>query len=195
MQLKKTPFALVLIVCGAGAIPLAAQTTSSPYSGTPIALPATFEASKFDKGGQNVAYKDLVAGNAGGQFRTTEDVDIIASADTVGGPYAINNFQTGEWLAYTVNVPQAKNYDLAIRASNNQATASAFHIEVDGANVTGSIQVPKTGSWSTFQWFGKQSVPLTAGNHVIKVVSDQQYFNMNAVRAVLSERLPRRSSM
>ena len=186
MQWKKTPFAVVLIVCGAGAIPLAAQTTSSPYSGTPIALPATLEASKFDKGGQNVAYKDLVAGNAGGQFRTTEDVDIIASADTVGGPYAINNFQTGEWLAYTVNVPQAKNYDLAIRASNNQATASAFHIEVDGVNVTGSIQVPKTGSWNTFQWFGKQSVPLTAGNHVIKVVSDLQYFNMSAVRAVLS---------
>ena len=192
MQLKKTPFALAVIVWGAGAIPLAAQTTSSPYSGTPIALPAssTFEASKFDKGGQNVAYKDLTAGNAGGQFRTTEDVDIIASTDTAGGPYAINYFQTGEWLAYTVNVAETKNYDLAIRASNNQATAAAFHIEVDGANVTGSISVPKTGSWTTFQWFGKQGVPLTAGKHVIKVVSDQQYFNMSAIRAVVSATQP-----
>jgi hypothetical protein len=108
MQLKKTLFVLAVIVCGASAIPVAAQTTSSPYSGTPIALPAssTFEASKFDKGGQNVAYKDLTAGNAGGQFRTAEDVDITASTDAQGGPYAINNFQTGEWLAYSVSDPR-----------------------------------------------------------------------------------------
>jgi len=193
MQLKKTPFVLAVIVCGAGAISVAAQTTSSPYSGTPIALPATasFEASKFDKGGQGVAYKDLTQGNAGGQFRTTEDVDIIASTDAPGGPYAINNFQTGEWLAYTVNVAESKNYDLAIRASSNQTTPAAFHIEVDGANVTGSIAVPKTATWTTFQWVvGKQNVPLTAGKHVLKVVSEQQYFNINAIRATLSAAQP-----
>ena len=193
MQLKKTPFVLAVIVCGAGAISVAAQTTSSPYSGTPIALPATasFEASKFDKGGQGVAYKDLTQGNAGGQFRTTKDVDIIASTDAPGGPYAINNFQTGEWLAYTVNVAESKNYDLAIRASSNQTTPAAFHIEVDGANVTGSIAVPKTATWTTFQWVvGKQNVPLTAGKHVLKVVSEQQYFNINAIRATLSAAQP-----
>src|SRR5262249_59116685 len=186
MPLSKTAFALAVIVCAAGAIPAAAQTTSSPYSGTPIALPATFEASKFHKGGEGVAYHDLVPGNAGGQFRLTEDVDIIASTDTAGGPYAINNFQTGEWLAYTVNVPSNANYDLAIRASSNMPTTGTFHMEVDGADVTGAVSVPNTGGWSTFQWFGKQNVALTAGKHVIKVVSDQQYFNMSAVRAVLN---------
>ena len=166
--------------------PPAPSYTGTPYTGTPIALPKAFEASKFDKGGQNVAYKDLTAGNAGGQFRTTEDVDIIASTDAQGGPYAVNNFQTGEWLAYTVNVPTNGNYDLAVRASNNQATAGTFHMEVDGSNVTGSVSVPRTGSWTTFQWVGKQNVPLTAGTHVVKVVSEQQYFNMSAVSVLAS---------
>src|SRR5262249_59872736 len=143
MQLKKTPFAIALIVCGAAATPLAAQTASSPYSGTPIALPATFEASKFDKGGEGVAYHDLVPGNAGGQFRLTEDVDIIASTDTAGGPYAINNFQTGEWLAYTVNVPSNANYDLAIRAPSHMPTTRTVHMEGDGADLTRAGSVPK----------------------------------------------------
>ena len=164
--------------------------TGTPYSGTPVALPKAFEASKFDKGGQNVAYKDLTAGNAGGQFRTSEDVDIIASTDTQGGPYAVNNFQTGEWLAYTVNVPSNANYDLAIRASSNQATPAVFHMEVDGANVTGSIPVPKSVNWTTFQWVGKQNVPLTAGKHVVKVVSEQQYFNMSALSVLASASQP-----
>src|SRR5262249_25770160 len=186
MPLSKTAFALAVIVCAAGAIPAAAQTTSSPYSGTPIALPATFEASKFDKGGEGVAYHDLVPGNAGGQFRLTEDVDIIASTDTAGGPYAINNFQTGEWLAYTVNVPSNANYDLAIRASSNMPTTGTFHMEGDGADVTGAVSVPNTGGRSPLPWVGKQNGALTAGKAAIKVVSDQQYFNMSAVSVLAS---------
>jgi hypothetical protein len=65
-------------------------------------VPAVIEAEQFDRGGAGVGYLDRVAGNAGGQFRPTEDVDIIA----ITGGYAVNNFQTGEWLAYTIQVPQ-----------------------------------------------------------------------------------------
>ena len=155
---------------------------STPYAGTPVVVPATIEAENFDKGGEGVAYHDNVRGNAGGQYRTSEDVDIIASADSAGGGYVINNFETGEWLKYTINVPTTGNYDLALRTSSNFST-SKFHIEVDGVNVTGTVAVPYTGNWSTFQWVnGKTSVPLTAGNHVLKVVSDAQYFNLNQLR-------------
>jgi hypothetical protein len=53
-------------------------------------------------------------------------------------------------------------------------------VEVDGKDVTGSIPV-NTGSWTSFQWLGKQGIDLTAGNHVVKVVADKEYFGMNAV--------------
>jgi hypothetical protein len=67
---------------------------------------------------------------------------------------------------------------------------SAFHIEIDGVNITGSVLVPNTGSWSTFQWVGKLGVPLTAGTHVLKIVVDQQYFNLNSIRALSTSPSP-----
>ena len=73
--------------------------------------------------------------------------------------YVVNNFETGEWMIYTVNVATSGNYDIAINASNNYTPSSAFHVEIDGVNVTGSVVVPMTGSWSTFQWVTKANVP------------------------------------
>src|SRR3954471_13616942 len=162
----------------AAALPLAA-VAQTPYSGTAIPIPGTFEAENFDLGGEGVAYHDDVAGNAGGQYRTGEDVDI--TLDAAAG-YGVNNFETGEWMIYTVNVATSGNYDIAINASNNYPASSAFHVEIDGVNVTGSVVVPMTGSWSTFQWVTKASVPVTAGTHRLKLVSDVQYFNVNQLR-------------
>ena len=121
--------ATTLLALGAGfglaaALPLESLAQSTPYT-TPIAVPGTFEAENFDKGGQNVAYIDRVAGNAGGQYRTAEDVDIIASGDSAGGGYVVNNFETGEWLTYTISVPTTGDYDIELRAS------SAFTILFD----------------------------------------------------------------
>src|SRR5437899_1812745 len=158
---------------------------STPYSGTPIAVPGSFEAENFDLGGEGVAYHDNVLGNAGGQYRLNEDVDIILSADSLGGGYVVNNFETGEWLAYTINVGASAQYDIALRASSALST-SAFHIEIDGQDVTGTVNVPNTGSWNTFQWVGKTGVPLAAGRHLLKIVADQQYFDLNSIAATVT---------
>jgi hypothetical protein len=161
----------------------AAPGTPSPFKGAPFPVPGLIEAENFDLGGEGVAYHDNVKGNAGGQYRTSEDVDIIVSSDSLGGGYVVNNFETGEWLAYTVNVATSAQYDIGLRASNdNWSPPPRFHIEIDGVNVTGSVTVPNTGSWNTFQWVGKLGVPLTAGRHVLKIVADQQYFNLNSIR-------------
>jgi hypothetical protein len=176
--------ALLFVV--AAALPLAASG-QTPFTGTPISLPATFEAENFDSGGQGVAYHDNVAGNAGGQYRPNEDVDIVLDA---AAGYVVNNFESGEWMIYTVNVPGAGNYDLAINASNNFTPNSAFHVEIDGANVTGSVVVPMTGSWSTFQWVTKGNVALAAGTHRLKLYCDVQYFNVNQLRVTASAASP-----
>lgn len=154
---------------------------AAPYTGTPIALPGTFEAENFDRGGEGAAYHDSSKGNAGGQYRTGEDVDIIVSPDSSGGGYVVNNFAAGEWLTYTVNVAAAGQYDIELRASSTYST-SAFHVEINGKNVTGSVTVPNTGSWSTFQWTGKKGITLAAGKHLLRIVADQQYFNLNSIR-------------
>jgi hypothetical protein len=161
-----------------------APVLHSPFGGTPIALPGTFEAEDFDEGGEGQAYHDNVAGNAGGQYRTAEDVDIVVSRDPEGGDYVVNNFETGEWLVYTVEIAAAGSYDIELRLASGTFTTSAFHVELDGADVTGSIVVPATGSFGAFQWVGKKGVALPAGRHVLRLVSDQQYFDVNRLRVL-----------
>ncbi len=159
----------------------------APINNTPISIAAagatTFEAEHFNCGGQGVAYHDNVAGNNGGQFRPAEDVDLIASTDSAGGGHVIQNFYTGEWLTYTIDVVQAGTYDLAIRAANDCCATGAFHMEILGTNVTtGTVLVPVTGSLNTFQWVTKTGVALPAGQHVLKLASDQQFFHVNQLR-------------
>ena len=157
-------------------------TGQQPFGGTPAAVPGTFEAEHFDRGGQGVGYRDNVPGNAGGLYRINEDVDIIRSSDSIGGGYVVNNFQVGEWLEYTIDVKKTGRYDFLVRASSNN-TASALHMTVDGVNVTGKKTLPYTGDWTTFRWaVVKSGVPLTAGRHVLRIVADIQYFNLNSIR-------------
>jgi predicted amidohydrolase len=169
--------ALALLV--AAGLPFAA-TAQTPYSGSPIAIPGSFEAEDFDLGGEGVAYHDNIPGNSGGQYRTNEDVDIVA--DPQAG-FVVNNFETGEWLGYTISVPADGNYDIELQAATSwDFPDAAFHVEIDGVNVTGTVTLPDTGGWNSFQWLGKRTVSLAAGTRLLKVVSDRQYFNLNSIR-------------
>ena len=154
----------------------------SSYMGSPFPVPGLIEAEDFDSGAAGVAYRDLTPGNQGGQYRLDTDVDIISPFPGVN---VINDFQTGEWLAYTINVVQSGIYRIEALVSSVDTT-SQWHAEIDGANVTGSVRVPNTGSWATFQWIGASGVRLTAGQHVLRLVADQQFFNLDAIRITLS---------
>ena len=79
-----------------------------------------------------------------------ENVDIISPYP---GGYAINNFETGEWLEYSINVAQSGTYRLDALVSSVFSNSS-FHMEIDGVDQTGVVAVPSTGSWGTFQLVG-----------------------------------------
>ena len=76
----------------------------SPYWGVPFAIPVTIQAEDFDNGGEGIAYHETTVQNIPGQYRET-GVDVEACGD-VGGGYDIGYIDGGEWLEYTVNVPQ-----------------------------------------------------------------------------------------
>jgi hypothetical protein len=170
------------------AVRVTAAPISSPYTGTPIPLPGTLEAANFDLGGQGAAYHDQTPGNAGGQYRLNEDVDIIVSSNSSGG-FDVNNFETGEWLNYTVDVANTADYDIELLVASG-FTESAFRIEVNGLDLMGRVTVPYTGGWRSYQWVGAQRVGLKAGRQVLRIVADQQYFNLNSIRVVRSATAP-----
>jgi len=174
----------------AGAIPIAATAgappstsgAGTPFGALPFAVPGQFEAENFDRGGQDVAYHDDAPGNAGGAYRAEEDVDIRATSD-VESQYVVFNFETGEWLSYTIDVAGDGRYNVDLRVSTT-LDDTAFHIEIDGVDVSGRVPVPNTGSWQRYRWVGAPRIQLHAGRHVLRVVSAQQYFNFDAVRVV-----------
>ncbi len=141
----------------------------TPFSGVAASVPGQIEVENFDNGGEGIAYHDTTANNEGGQYRQT-GVDVETAADA-GGGYDVGYTHAGEWLGYSVNVTAAGNYDIAFRVAD-AVQGGAFHLEIDGQNVTGAMAVPNTGGWTTFQTLTKSAVPLTAGNHFVKLVMD-----------------------
>jgi probable HAF family extracellular repeat protein len=119
---------------------------STPYTGTPIAIPGIIQAENFDNGGANVAYRDTTNGNSGGAYRST-DVDIQATKD-VGGGHNVGWMAPGEWLQYTINVPTAATYLLKLRFASTGG-GSQVHFEFDGIN-TQQIELWNTGGWQNW---------------------------------------------
>ena len=142
---------------------------STPYGGTPAALPGIVQFENYDAGGEGVAYHDTTAGNAGSAYRTNS-VDIKASTDA-GGGYLVGWTTAGEWLNYTVNVMKAGTYAIDVRVASSGA-GGTFHIEVNGVNKTGTLTVPNTGGWQTWQTITKTGVALASGTQVIRVVME-----------------------
>jgi subtilisin family serine protease len=146
-----------------------AATSPTPFGGARANVPGTIEAENFDDGGEGVAYHDTTGGNSGGQYRQT-DVDIQPTTDT-GGGYSIGYVTASEWLAYSIAVNTAGTYMLQARVASFSGGGS-FHVEVDGIDVTGSLAIPNTGGWQTWQTVTRSGVSLTAGPHLMRVVFD-----------------------
>jgi hypothetical protein len=165
--------------------PAQAALASTPYLTTPVRVPGTIEAENFDKGGQGVAYRDLTTGNQGAAYRTTEDVDVYSTDDSaLGGGYVVKGFENGEWRNYTFSVGTAGNYNIELRAATALSDA-AVRVLIDGQDVTGRFTMPNTGGWHSYQWvLAKRDLPLTVGNHVLRIVSEQQWFGLNSIRIV-----------
>jgi aryl-phospho-beta-D-glucosidase BglC (GH1 family) len=150
----------------------------SPYSGTAIVLPGKIEAENYDLGGEGLAYHDIEAANQGGAYRT-EGVDIQTTTD-VGGGYNVGYTADGEWMKYMVNVSSTGSYNFEFRTAST-GSASAIRMEVDGADVTGSIALANTGGWQTWGSKTVSNISLTAGSHIIRLFTVTGGFNINYV--------------
>ncbi|HJX27842.1 MAG TPA: carbohydrate-binding protein [Thermoanaerobaculia bacterium] len=134
----------------------------APFGGTPPTLPGTIYSTNFDEGGEQIAYHDTSSGCSGSCERMV-DVDYYS-------PW-IYETAPGEWLEYTVNVTTAGIYTLIFEVAAEQG-GGTFHLELDGADVTGPLTMPTTNDWITFQNVTRTGVSLPAGQHVLRLVMD-----------------------
>jgi len=138
-----------------------------PPSSSAFPVPGAIEAELFADGA-GIGYQDDSAGNFGGQYRAT-DVDIERATD-IGGGYNVGWISPGEWLAYPVSISSPGGYRVDARVAAN-GPGGTFHLEVDGAPVTGPLVIPNTGGWQNWTTVSAAAM-LPAGTHAARVVFD-----------------------
>ena len=156
-----------------GTDPIGSGAYFAGTSTTGLAIPGRIEAEAYNSGGEGVGYHDTDSANNGGAYRS-EGVDIETCSE---GGYNVGWTNAGEWLKYTVSVSAGGSYNLTIRYAST--SDGSLHIEDEnGNNLTGSVSLPSTGGWQTWQ---SKVVPVTlaTGNHTLKLVEDTGGYNLN----------------
>lgn len=149
---------------------------SNAYSGSPAPIPGLIEAENFDFGGEGVAYHDSDASNNGGGYRPNEAVDIEGDGE---GGWNVGWAQPGEWMKYSVDIDTPGVYRITSRVARGTAGSGAFHLELAGVDVTGSIVVENTGGWQN--WVNKTNdvTIRSSGEQILRVVIEQADVNLN----------------
>jgi uncharacterized protein (TIGR03790 family) len=133
----------------------------TPHGPTPWPVPGTIQFEDYDNGGEGIAYHDVEPQDVinYNNPRPNEGVEI-----TYYAPTSLWQVRAGEWLEYTVNVPQSGTYSLDVNSQADSA-GNQFHFEVDGADVTGTLSSPA----GAFGITSKSGIFLAAGNHGVRI--------------------------
>ncbi|MFY0483613.1 glycosyl hydrolase [Flavobacterium sp. PLA-1-15] len=150
-----------------------------PFSGTAFQIPGIIEAGNYDKFeggvGQNISYNDVSQINEGG-YRPEEYVD--AALDVQEGA-TVGWIAAGEWMEYTIDVQTSGLYNATLQyASGNSNGGGPFYFEIDGTAITPPTSFATTSDWGT--WANKviNNIPLTQGQHVLRLVATNGEFNL-----------------
>jgi len=149
---------------------------SSAYpNGVAHAIPGVINATHYDTGGSRVSYSDNDTTNRGNGIRQNEGVDtqFLASAGNVGW---IND---GEYLEFTVDVATSGLYRVTFDVATLRSSSSRFHLEFNGRNATGTVNVPTTGAWNHFESVVSQGVDLDRGQQTMRLAFDRGSFNIS----------------
>ena len=162
-----------------------------PFSGTSFIIPGEIEPGNYDKFqgglGQGISYNDSSTGN-NGDYRTEEYVD-AASVTNEGA--TIGWLTAGEWLEYSIDVQTAGEYDLSFRyASDNTAGGGPFYLEIDGTKISPDISVTTTNGWGNWVSQVVNTLELTEGKHILRVVITNGEFNLGKMTFTYQNPLP-----
>lgn len=164
------------------------------FSNNPI--PGKLFTPNYDKGMNGYAYSDqawedvrlttnnYTAWNNGWVYRNN-GVDIEATSDPISNGYTVGWFNRGEWLKYTVNVATAGTYTIEFRVANGNTASGKVQIQnADGTEILATLNVPSTGSWSTWTTVTVTGGFKTAGLQGIRMVNTLGEFNVNSINFV-----------
>lgn len=137
--------------------PAAVAISRYPYRAQKRTIPGKIQAEEFDISGEGLSYHDTTAGNFGGAFRPSEDVDIISFSENSTTYYAVDAIETGEWLEYTVD-SVAGQAEVSARVAS---TAAGGQIKVWLDTVLlATLAIPNTGSLTNWRIASQSGLTL-----------------------------------
>ncbi|MBA3709540.1 MAG: carbohydrate-binding protein [Planctomycetes bacterium] len=148
-----------------------------------IALPGRFQAEDYQR-----AY-DTTTANEGGQYRTSEAVDIEGCSDA-GGGFNVGWIRAGEWLEYDVTVASSGAYDVRARVASAVAGTKTLRVLMDGSDVTGAISFTDGSGWQSWNDAVARGVTLASGAHTLRISCDTGGFNLNWLEVVSASAPP-----
>lgn len=162
------------------------STATLPYEN--ISIPNDqIQAAHYDLGKQGHAYYETgdvgdYGDGAWWNLNWTYRNDAVDVYQIGGnGAYYIGETKDNEWLAYTVNVTESATYKIHTEVAANSSDG-VYHIEINGANVTGSVAVSSTGGWESFSTQLSSSFSLESGTKTVKFVFEKGGFNLKSLQ-------------
>jgi hypothetical protein len=144
------------------------EPAQQPYTGTAPSFAngsLTVDASNFDQGGQGVAYNDNTGKDGGTAFRPGDGVEFVGTQNDIG------YVRPGEWVEYTINVPQSGTYKLSLLAKTPLGNATVAVSLGDGAPLTTVVLQDGGTSFDNAPFQATVPVELTlpAGQQTIRL--------------------------
>jgi hypothetical protein len=148
------------------------------YNG-PHTVPCKVEAEDFDEGGEGIAYHDEDVGFSSGSNDDQHpyrpgmydvELEYVADQDVIDVGWC----RPGEWLNYTVDVPEAGRYAFDMRWGCPYN--SEISVDIDFEKV-GSWPIFYTPSMTTFDTHTYFEYEFTAGTHIITVFTNRGRFD------------------
>jgi endoglucanase len=160
----------------------------------PHTINQSIAATDYDLGRNRYAYFDLDTGNyyiSNGGTRSTgnkgytyrnDGVDIVRQEGSNPEVYYVANIDAGEWLEYTVNIPQAGNYTVLATASA-EASGGKVYVTIN-ETMTKTAVIPHTGKASDWKTVPIGTLQLAKGPNAIRVYTVAGGFNLKTIEVV-----------
>jgi glucose/arabinose dehydrogenase len=161
------------------AVYTATTLPNAPYQGLIAQIPGIIEAENYDVGPSPFLDK-----NGGGDnvYRIGDGVGTEGCSE---GGFNLAYVAKDEWLKYTAQVTTTGNYNINLRIASPYNTRK-LHLEVDGINVTGTVNIQNTGGFQAWQNAVISNIALTQGVHVITLYFEENDINVNKMEFILT---------
>jgi aryl-phospho-beta-D-glucosidase BglC (GH1 family) len=162
--------------------------STKPFKHHVIESNTTIQAVDFDMGRQRFAYYDKdsaryqytpgvnTQGNRGNMYRN-DGADIRTANDEV----YVSDFETGEWLQYTVVVSNAGKYNVSFLTATDK-DSSSLSLQQNKKTIIKELKLPVTGDMQNFQSSASTTVSLKKGTTVFRVLAAKGGFNFSAIQ-------------